>query len=170
MRLHLLRCVRCWSRCDRWPGCPPTAPLFTAGQSLGGLFTAMATTRFPDLVAGGVAQSPPLWWPAEGLLGQDRGAWFCERAATPESSPMELQWGAFVRVLEHDVALSAELLRTQGKLVSAQKTIGGHDPVWSRCCCQRGWSGRWERPSPPALEIRLRRGPRRETGSPSANL
>ncbi len=104
--------------------------LIAVGQSLGGLFTAMATTYHPCLVTAGIAQSPSLWWPNEGGFWERTGDWFWTRAVTPMSSPLLLHVGATEWDLQRDVRHAAALLKAQGTLIDYTMVAGGHDAVW----------------------------------------
>lgn len=42
----------------------PNNAFVVAGQSMGGLFAALAAVRHPHHIRAAVAQSPSLWWPA----------------------------------------------------------------------------------------------------------
>lgn len=113
-----------------------------AGQSLGGLFALFAATRFPQQVAGAVAQSPSLWWPSEGPLNPGPGQWFRELGAAGDCAPCVVQGGRTEWILIEPVLHAREFLRGLDRLVETPSDIvtGGHDEAW------------WRRTLPEAIE------------------
>ena len=104
-----------------------------AGQSLGGLFAALAATRHPDLVHAAVAQSPSLWWPSAASPWQREEGWFEERAAAREAgarvAPILLEAGAIDAGVTSYCRNAAALLRGEGGLLAYREYPAGHDAL-----------------------------------------
>lgn len=109
----------------------PATPWVIAGQSLGGLFSALAATRHPQFIRAAVAQSPSLWWPSDPSPWQKPAGWFEERAAAAESdapgAPILIEAGAIDAGVVEYARSAAALLRTQNALIAYNEYSAGHD-------------------------------------------
>lgn len=111
-------------------GVVPDIPWIVAGQSLGGLFAALAATRHPQWVRAGVAQSASLWWPSAPSPWVAKGeGWFEERAALADS-PILIEAGTIDAGVVEFARPAAALLRAQDALIDYREHPGGHDVLW----------------------------------------
>lgn len=117
----------------------PQTGWIVAGQSLGGLFAALAATRYPDRVSAAVAQSPSLWWPSPppASSGKAEPGWFEERAEViardARPSPILLEAGSLDEIFAVRCRAAAAMLRGEHSLIAYHELLAGHDALQWQC-------------------------------------
>ena len=116
-----------WAR-ERWPVDADRSGVVVAGMSMGGLASAFAGLRRPDVFGRVLPLSPSLFYPRDG-----EQAWLLARYAEAEELPerTHVGVGSLEQVLAPLARQLAELLQGRGADASFSEWSGGHDvPCW----------------------------------------